>query len=139
MTGRKIMTLDEVNALIPELTQRITSILEKREKYALQHDQIFMEELLTQAERHRGIPVKEAGMDKEFRGLEASLEDLEVEMEELRRRGILVRSFEPVAVDILGFWEGDQVYYCWRRGDTKVRGYRMLRGSSDEVFPLPEA
>ena len=67
---------------IPELEERLQRMTEKKEVYSRQHDELFMHELLAQAEHHAGVGTEMFDLEEEIASLEQSILELEEDVRE---------------------------------------------------------
>ena len=133
----RVFTLDEANALIPEIEVRLARLLEKKEQYLKRHDELFLYELLAQAEHQAGMTSDPEDLEKEIHALEGSIHGLEKDLRQIRELGCIIRNIEKGWVDFLGKLGGEYVYFCWHRGDFKISYYHSLKGGMTERKPLP--
>ena len=65
MSEARIFTLDEANKLIPKVEIKLSTLLEKKERYIKRHDELFMYELLAQAEHKAGLNTDPEDFERE--------------------------------------------------------------------------
>lgn len=122
----KIFSLEEADALIPQLEALLSEIEKKQETFHRLQDELFFEELLGDA------PPSELQMKE----LDHSLDGLEKELKVIRSLGCLLRHPERGLVDFLAEAGNEWIYYCWRRGESKIEFYHTLQGGYFERRPL---
>ncbi len=107
MEDERTYTVDEANAALPELRERLKRIRAARQT------------ILRAAERIRGRVATDGGghEGKDYWEARASLK---ADIERLAVQGILLRDPETGLVDFLGEREGRRVYLCWRMGEDRV-------------------
>lgn len=135
MNSRRF-SLEEANALLPELDSRLARLIHKKEAYARCHDELLMHELLVQAEYHAGTPADPDGIEADIRAVEAAIEDMEKEIEQIRALGCVLRSIDRGWVDFLATRDGETIYFCWRRGEKSIQFFRSARGGMTARQPL---
>lgn len=124
----KIFTLEEANALIPELDQRLARIIRAKENYDSRHDVLLMHELITEAEEQNGLTDETfSGPADDISALEEQLNEIQNGIEEIGQLGCLLRDLEHGCVDFLSKKDNELVYFCWRRGENKINSYRGIR------------
>lgn len=123
---RKIFSLDEANALLPELEGLLTQLEAKQETFRKHHDELFFAELLDKAPPPEG----------ELQELEDTLEKLEEEMKKIHRLGCLLRHPQRGQIDFLGQKDEGWIYYCWQRGEKRIQFYHSLCGGFFERRPI---
>ena len=132
----KIFTLEEANALIPEIHRQLTLLIQKKEAYARRHDELFMHELLTQAEHEAGIRPDMCGLESDIQGLESTIADLEKDIRSFREMGCLLRNINLACVDFPARISGEIIYYCWRIGESEIRFYHSNQNGVMERIPI---
>ncbi len=134
----KVFTLEEANLLLPELEKRLSALLEKKENYTRHHDELLMHELIAHAENKGGLFPVSIGLEEEIRLLEAAIVRLEEDIRSIQALGCVLRNVEQGWVDFLGEWKGEQIYFCWRKGESSIQFYHPLKGDMTERRPLAE-
>jgi hypothetical protein len=120
---RKVFTVDEANALIPELERIFDRIRRSGEEMRRRYEQVQVLDALW------GAKLQEPGNPdhEEFRGHREAMEGLAAEIErtvaeEIAGRGIRFPQggLEHGLVDFPTTWQGRWVYLCWRSGEPRV-------------------
>lgn len=100
-------TLEEANAALPELRERLARI------------RVARQELIRSSERIRGrVAVDGGGHDG--RDYFESVAVLKAEIQRLAVEGILLRDPETGLVDFPAELDGRRVFLCWRLGEDNV-------------------
>jgi len=129
----RVFSLEEANALLPELESLLGGLAEKKKNTERLHDELLMHELLTQAELPKIPSRSPADLSPQIRDLDGSLEELEKTMEAIHALGCILRSVERGWVDFLGR-RGDQwIYFCWRRGEKNIRFFHPVKDTTQRV------
>ena len=124
----KVFSLEEANALLPELESLLTEFEAKHEAFQRLEDHLFFEEILDNA----------APDEAKLRELEERLAALETEIEKIRTLGCLLRHPERGWVDFLARRDKEWICYCWRRGEPGIQFYHTLGGGFFERQPLTQ-
>ncbi|HXV28465.1 MAG TPA: DUF2203 domain-containing protein [bacterium] len=132
----KLFTLEEANALIPELERRLSGLLEKKENYTRCHDELLMHELISHADNQGGLFPISIGLEEEVRLLETAIVKLEEDIRSIQALGCVIRNVEQGWIDFLGEWKNEQIYFCWKKGETSIQHYHSLKGDMTERRPL---
>ena len=133
----RLFTLEEANQLLPQIESALARLEGKKEAYAKQHDILFMQELLSHAERQNPSAAEaNPQFEKDIRGLEEAIGDLEKDLHEIRELGCLVRNVGQGRIDFLGQRRGERIYFCWKRGEKSIQYYHALRCSLQERISL---
>jgi hypothetical protein len=132
----RTFTLQEANALLPELENRLKHLLNKKETYGRTHDLLFMHELVCAAERSNGFLEEEDDLEAGIHALEEAIEDLAKDVEAIFAMGCLLRNIEKGHVEFFGAHDGEEVYFSWQLGEPRVGHYRPLGKKVHESVPL---
>lgn len=138
MTKKKsrTFTLQEADALLPELEKCLKLLRTKKEAYSRTHDLLFMHELVCTAERNHGFFEEEDNLEDGIHALEDAIEELAKDIEAIFALGCLLRDIENGHVEFFGMHEGREVYFSWRVGEPCVGHYRPLGKKVHERVPL---
>jgi hypothetical protein len=90
-----------------------------------------MDELLNQKESS-SAEAKNERLDEEAVKLDAYASEMREIAERILEHGCIIRHLEKGCVEFLSRRNGEPVYLCWRRGDTKIRYYRRVRAKETE-------
>jgi len=123
MTTDRVFTVQDANAELPELRERLPRLREARLGL------IASSERITDAVASDGGGV--AGSDW-FRHQET----LKTEVEYLSDRGILLRDPDTGLIDFPAERDGEQVFLCWRLGEGDVEYYHGVRSGFGGRKPL---
>lgn len=126
---RQVLTLEEVNALVPTLTELVGAQLKRREQ---------IEEALTSLALDTGQPrgdlTPRAGESSELRerkrSILVSVDEYQRSWLRLDALGGVLKDPEQGLVDFYGHVDAKLVWLCWRFGETEVAHYHQL----DEGF-----
>ncbi len=132
----KVFTLEEANQLLPEIETRLNGLIEKKENYTRLHDELLMHDLIAHAENKDGLFPVAIGLEEEVRHLETAIVRLEEDIRSIQELGCVLRNLEQGWVDFLGEWKGEQIYFCWKRGETSIQFYHPLKADMTERRPL---
>jgi hypothetical protein len=137
----RIFTVDEANALLPELERAFEEIEELREELDQRMDRIKILDALwgpkvqepQNPDREEFLSVR-AGIRRVIQGIERMVD------ERLLVHGIRfpVGGLEHGLVDFATTFEGRTVYLCWRRGEQKVGAWHERSGGFSGRRPLTE-
>jgi len=133
---RRIFTLQEADALLPELEKRLKLLRTKKEAYSRTHDLLFMHELVCTAERTNGVLEEKDDLEDGIHALEGAIEDLAKDVETIFAMGCLLRNIEKGRVEFFGKHEGREVYFSWQLGEPHISHYRPFEGKVHERVPL---
>ena len=132
----RTFTLQEADALLPELEKCLKLLRTKKEAYSRTHDLLFMHELVCVAERNHGLLEEKDDLEDGIHALEDAIEELAKDIEAIFALGCLLRDIENGHVEFFGMHEGREVYFSWRVGEPCVGHYRPLGKKVHERVPL---
>jgi hypothetical protein len=116
MTG-PFFTLDEANALLPWLEDKLAGMIPDRDNLAAAQERLL--ELLRRR-RSNGHSSSEEDILECKRGVDRLTEQLQENLKEVTERGILVRDLGRGLVDFPSRREEREVYLCWLRGEERI-------------------
>lgn len=122
----KIFSLEQANALLPELESLLNVLEAKQESFKRFEDELFFREILEKA----------SPPEIEFQELEAALLALGEEIKQICDLGCFLRHTEKGLVDFPAERGQEQVFYCWKRGEKEIQYFHTLQGGFFERRPL---
>lgn len=112
----KRYTLEEANAILPQLRLELGRLQEMAEELEEQYA----------AYRKRKASFKSTEGDPLFE-LESKLDFMQVEfdlyMDNFSRKGVLVKMVSPGLLDFPAIVDGEEVLLCWREGEDRITHY----------------
>jgi hypothetical protein len=111
-------TLEEANALLPEIKPMVSQLLERRAKIVSARKEII--ELLRSARSDIG--------GREASELVQDFIFIEKLGKKVRSYGVILKDLNVGLVDFLSLRDGREVYLCWRYGEPEVQFYHELHG-----------
>lgn len=115
MTTR-YFTVEEANALLPEIKPLMAALLERRAKIVGSRHQIA--DILEDMSSNVGSPAASA-MVQDFMAIEQLLA-------RIRAYGCQVKDLNVGLLDFLAEIDGREVYLCWRFGEERIEHYHDL-------------
>jgi hypothetical protein len=123
VTEDRLYTLEEANAELPDLRERLPRLRIARDGL------IAASERIKEAVASDGGGVAEAGWF-------THQQTLKTELEHLAERGILLRDPEVGLIDFPAERGGRPVYLCWRLGEDQVAWYHEANAGFGSRKPL---
>jgi hypothetical protein len=123
VTEDRLYTLEEANAQLPDLRERLPRLRVARDGL------IAASERIKEAVASDGGGVAEAGWF-------THQQTLKTELEHLAERGILLRDPEIGLIDFPAERGGRPVYLCWRLGEDQVAWYHEANAGFGSRKPL---
>lgn len=136
--SKKTFTLQEAEALLPELEKCLKLLRTKKEAYSRTHDLLFMHELVCTAERTNGFLEEKDDLEDGIHALEEAIEDLARDVEAIFATGCLLRNIEQGHVEFFGNHDGREVYFSWQLGEPRIAHYRASGSKLHERVLLPK-
>src|SRR4051812_10684619 len=93
--SQRVFTLDEANALLPELETLLASVSAKKARQEKLHDVYFIQELLDQIVPEKGPEMNES----EAQILDALVHEMQADILRLKEFGCIVRNLERGCID----------------------------------------
>jgi hypothetical protein len=110
----RVYSVEEADALLPELRQRLERIRDARQT------------MLRHAEVVRARVVDDGGGAHPGPGYVAATETLREEIQRLAEEEIVLRDPQTGLVDFPGEREGERVWLCWLLGEERVAHWHPL-------------
>jgi hypothetical protein len=123
VTEDRLYTLEEANAQLPDLRERLPRLRIARDGL------IAASERIKEAVASDGGGVADAGWF-------THQQTLKTELEHLAERGILLRDPEIGLIDFPAERGGRRVYLCWRLGEDQVAWYHEANAGFGSRKPL---
>ena len=124
----KVFSLEEANALLPQLETLLTELEGKHELFRQREEGLFFEELVDEV----------SPPEERLQELEEMLVKMEIEIEKIQKLGCRLRHPERGLVDFLSRQGEEWIYYCWKRGEKNIQFYHTPFGGFFERRPLGE-
>jgi hypothetical protein len=131
----RYFTVDEANALIPELESRFGAVMQMRSQLRVAYGELERDGEPPTAEslrRSDGSPerIRKRGR---FRAL---VEALTEELKRIEHTGVTVKDLDTGLCDFLGVVRGRDVWLCWRYGEKSVTHFHDLDAGFSGRQPL---
>lgn len=109
-------TLEEAEALLPQLIPLVAQMQELKQK----HDSIIESLSATDAKvQSNGNPVAHGEQDSRP-ALEATTDELNAVVEEISSHGCEVKDLSLGLLDFRALQDGREVYLCWKAGEPQI-------------------
>ena len=132
MVTRRLFSLEEANALLPQLDSLLNRLLTKKEALDRLHDEFFMQELLHEAT----ASTENVRLESGAREVDGSISDLEEELGQFRSLGCILRNLDAGWVEFPAERQGNMIYYCWKKGEPAIQYYRKIQSAFAERLPF---
>lgn len=125
----RYFTLQEAEALLPELERLFGSVLELKAK---------AEKKYLKLRRMEAGPARVQDLALERAQLEFLVEGMNEWLSKIRELGCLPKGLDPCLVDFPYRLSGREVYLCWRLGERRIACYHGLEEGFAGRRSLPE-
>lgn len=132
----RLLSLDEVNAILPEVEILMTRMDKTRKKHEGLHDALLMHEILSDAERARGLQSTEHTIEEDAREIETVLAELEKDIARIRDLGGVIRSLEFGWIDFPGEYQGKTICFSWKFGEKTIQYYANQNAMLKDRLPI---
>ena len=126
MTQAKQFTVEEANAMLPEIKPLMAVLLEKRAKVMVQQQEIG--DLLADLHVDVGGPV--------LSELAQDFDTIERLIHTVQGFGCVVKDINVGLLDFPAEKDGRQVFLCWRYGEEKIAYYHGINEGFNGRSPL---
>jgi hypothetical protein len=124
MQQRRYFTLDEALALLPRLTELLTTLQERR-RALLAREQEQQQRYL-QRVRANGHASGGEEFSQRQRAIEADIAALNEIIGTIQELGVEIKDLEMGLVDFPAWREGRVVYLCWKLGEPTIAWWHEL-------------
>jgi hypothetical protein len=124
--GMRYFTLEEANALLPELSPLVGRLLELRARVS--HNSRAIGEVLSDLRSDVGGPGA-SRLVKEF-------EEIESLVNRIQSYGCVMKSLEAGLLDFLCERDGRDVFLCWRYGESAIMYFHELHSGYQGRQPV---
>ncbi len=114
MEDLKLFTLEEAEALLPELTRLLNETRRTREEIQRLEVDIDLQELL----QDDGASARMEALVAEYNRSVSGFYDL---IEKIHAHGCFLKDVEMGLIDFYSMREGKVVYLCWKMGEDRIR------------------
>lgn len=132
MTNRKLFSIEEANALVPQLESILDRLLKKKEAMDRMHDHFFISELLFEAAPGQSTS---GNLEPGAQDVDESVSELEADLAQIKSFGCILRNLESGWVEFPAHVQGETIYFCWKKGESAVGFYRQTNAAFSERLP----
>lgn len=122
---KKYFTREEADALLPVIQEELKNIHVLKQDFDQKYRQ--REKMRMSLQRSGQSGANESRNHNTVFRLEARLDFIEIEMnthiENIHRNGALLKSMETGLIDFPAIFDGEEVFLCWKWGESCVQYY----------------
>lgn len=135
VNGPRLFTLDEANALVPFLSERLDEFSAVLTEMEAVRDDLAVARLVGASGGDEDNPDR-----KVLEDLEARAEALGGRLERIQRdvlwSGCVPKSYRDGLIDFFALKDGRLVFLCWRRGEKRIAFWHTLDGGFQGRKPI---
>lgn len=125
---RQYFTLDEAEALLPEVAKQMRAAIQAKEAFVLAEGEWRRE--LMRISLAGGARVNQAELGRRRSQRDLSAKRLKDAIEKIHSYGCEVKDLDLGLIDFLTLYRGREVYLCWKLGESGIEYWHGL----DEGF-----
>ncbi|CAM4161569.1 DUF2203 domain-containing protein [Paenibacillus alkaliterrae] len=118
----KLFTLDEANALLPQLKEDLRKLQQVTEQFEGQLLEYQKTKMI-----HKQAFTQTNGKHDPFFEMESKLEFMKMEtdllIENFKRKGVLLKMIQPGLIDFPAMLDGEEILICWKEGEESAAHY----------------
>lgn len=122
MNQLKMFTIEEANALIPQISTLIKKLQEKKRDIALCEVKIDAAELVSPSHGEK----QSAEVESLLNEYEEKVNAFYQNMDEIHHMGCYLKDIELGLIDFYSVYEGRVVYLCWKLGEQSVTHWHEI-------------
>jgi len=132
----KLLTLEEANALLPQVRLTLKSLREKRAAILRTQAQIEIEEMTTSDAKGQLTAAGQAAVTKLMEAFHYQTKQFEEKLEELFQSGAHLKDLDTGLVDFYSRRGKEVVFLCWKEGEEEIGHWHSLQGGFKSRQPL---
>ncbi len=135
-TQIKMLTLEEANALLPQIRLTLKSLREMRSGILRTQAQIEIEEMTNTASEGELTPRGKAAVTKQMEAFHQQTRQFEERLEQLFQSGAHLKDLDKGLVDFYSRRGTEIIFLCWIEGEEEIGHWHTLQGGFPSRKPL---
>jgi hypothetical protein len=132
----KLVTIDEANALLPQVRLSLKSLREQRTVILRTEAQIEIEEMTASDSKGQLSPAGQAAVTKLMETFHYQTHQFEAKLDELFQLGANLKDLDSGLVDFYSRRDGEVIFLCWKEGEDEITHWHSLQGGFKSRQPL---
>lgn len=132
----KMLTLNEANALLPQIHLILRSLREQRTTILRTQAQVEIEEMTGTNSKGEVSPKAQAAISKLMEAFHYQTRNFEEKLEELGQMGAHLKDLDKGLVDFYSRRGKEIVFLCWKEGEAEIKHWHSLKGGYKNRQPL---
>lgn len=126
--GIKLITLEQANALLPDVRKALKSLRELRNQILKTQAKVEIEELTGVDSKGQLSSPAQAALTSLMESLQTQSRQFEKELEKLTDAGALLKDLDSGLVDFYTRRGPEVVFLCWKEGESEITHWHSLEG-----------
>ena len=132
----KMVTLEEANALLPQVRLTLRSLREQRAQVLRTQAQIEIEEMTGSDANGKLSNQAQGAITKLMEAFHYQTRQFEEKLEELFLGGAHLKDLDSGLVDFYSLREKEIVFLCWKEGEDEIRYWHTLQSGFQNRKPI---
>ena len=132
----KMLTLEEANALLPQIRLTLKSLREMRSAILRTQAQIEIEEMTNTVSEGELSPRGKAAVTKQMEAFHQQTRQFEERLEQLFQSGAHLKDLDGGLVDFYSRRGQEIIFLCWKEGEEEIGHWHSLQGGFPSRKPL---
>lgn len=135
-TRIKMLTLEEANALLPQIRLTLRALRELRTVILRTQAQIEIEEMTNTTPEGDLSPLGRAAVTKQMEAFHYQTRQFEEKLAEMLQMGAYLKDLDTGLVDFYSRRGNEIVFLCWKEGEEEILNWHSLQGGFQNRKPL---
>lgn len=132
----KMLTLEEANALLPQIRLSLKSLRELRSVILRTQAQVEIEEMTNSTSEGDLSTAGRAAVTKHMEVFHYQTRQFEEKLAEMVQWGAYLKDLDTGLVDFYSRRGDEVIFLCWREGEPEIRNWHSLQGGFQNRKPL---
>lgn len=132
----KLVTLQEANALLPQVRLSLKSLRDLKAVILRGQAQIEIEEMTGSDNEGKLDPSARTAIDRQMNIIQGKTVEFEQELEKLFAAGVQLKDLDTGLVDFYSRRGDEIVFLCWKEGESEIAHWHSLESGFRSRKPL---
>lgn len=135
-TKIKMLTVEEANALLPQVRLMLRSLRDLRSVILRTQAQIEIEEMTNTSAKGDLSLAGQAAITKQMEAFHYQTRQFEEKLAEMLQMGALLKDLDTGLVDFYSRRGKEVVFLCWKEGEPEIQNWHTLQSGFQNRKPL---
>jgi|SRR6185369_6118249 len=126
--GIKMLSLEEANALLPNVRKALKSLREQRNQILKTQAQVEIEELTGTNSQGQMTPQAQSALTLLMETFQRQSRKFERDLEKLSKLGAQLKDLDSGLVDFYSLRGSEVIFLCWKEGESEINHWHDLEG-----------